>query len=71
MSILYNDLAVSIAFFISVKLEISPPELLKMRAGKIKAELEKAEPKLFASGLDNWWRDNPIFPKQKGGRDPK
>ena len=43
------------------------PELLKMRAGAIKEELQKAS-NLFTSGIEDWWRDNPIFPKSKAGR---
>ena len=38
------------------------PELLDMRAGEIKTELQKIS-NLFTSGYSDWWRDNPIFPK--------
>ena len=43
------------------------PELLKMRAGEIKKELQKTS-KIFIGGYDGWWRNNPVFPKSKAGR---
>ncbi|MEI6068488.1 MAG: hypothetical protein WCP96_14185 [Methylococcaceae bacterium] len=46
------------------------PELLEMRAGMIKVELQNAS-NLFTSGYDEWWRKNPVFNKSKPGRNPK
>ena len=46
------------------------PELLTMRAGEIKKELQKTS-KIFIGGYDSWWRNNPVFPKSKPGRNPK
>ncbi|MEI6334295.1 MAG: hypothetical protein WCS87_07025 [Methylococcaceae bacterium] len=46
------------------------PELLEMRAGMIKVELQKAS-NLFTSGYDEWWRKNPVFNKSEPGRNPK
>ena len=46
------------------------PELLRMRPLAIKTKLQAAS-NLFTSGYDSWWRDNPIFPKGKAGRNPK
>lgn len=43
---------------------------LSMRPHEIKAALQ-AESTLFLSGYDDWWRNNPIFPKGKPGRNPK
>jgi hypothetical protein len=54
----------------AVKLVKIRPELLEMRSGKIKTELQKIS-NLFTSGYDSWWRHNPIFPKSKPGRNPK
>ena len=54
-----------------IKLIENRPELLAMRAGVVKTELLKAAPALFVSGYDNWWRNNPIFPKSWPGRNPK
>lgn len=46
------------------------PELLEMRAGMIKAELQKAS-NLFTSGYGDWWRKNPVFNKSEPGRNSK
>lgn len=43
------------------------PGLLTLRAGEIKKILQKAS-NLFSSGYPDWWRYNPIFKKDKGGR---
>ncbi len=51
----------------AIKLVKVRPELLTMRAGAIKAELQKAS-NIFTSGIDDWWRNNPIFPKSEAGR---
>jgi hypothetical protein len=45
------------------------PELLGMRPGKIKTELQTAS-NLFTSGYSDWWRNNPIFAKGTPGRNP-
>ena len=54
----------------AIELVKDRPDLLEMRAGMIKAELLKAS-NIFTSGIDDWWRDNPIFPKSEAGRNPK
>lgn len=46
------------------------PELLAMRPGEIKKELQDAS-SLFFTGYGDWWRGNPIFPKGKPGAPKK
>jgi hypothetical protein len=52
----------------AIKLVNERRELLKMRRGEIKAELQKASD-LFKDGrFTDWWNSQKIFPKGKGGR---
>ena len=44
------------------------PELLKLRRGGIKAELQKASDFFKNGRFNDWWRKQKIFPKGKGGR---
>lgn len=53
---------------IAIALVKQRPELLAMRPGEIKIELQKDESGLFISGYPDWWRNNPVFPKGKPGR---
>jgi hypothetical protein len=54
----------------AIELVKQRPEMITMRPGVIKKELQ-AKSTLFLSGYNDWWRENPIFPKGKGGRNPK
>jgi len=54
----------------AIELVKNRPELLGMRPGAIKADLQAAS-NLFTSGYPDWWRNNPIFPKGKSGANPK
>jgi hypothetical protein len=55
---------------IAIDLVKQMPELLAMRPGAIKKELQ-AKSNKFLTGYSDWWRGNPVFPKGEPGRNPK
>lgn len=55
----------------AISLVSKQPNLLNMRKKQIKIFLLNQNSKLFTAGFNDWWREQPIFPKGKPGRIPK